>query len=103
MSATFAGGASIGTGCGSPAKDDDNGFFCLWDAGVSTTTSAVNLLSVQPFGLNFNTDSLSNLGTLTVLQDAGGATGAPVVLLPAAWIGLFSAFAGLGALGKRRA
>jgi len=96
LSATFAGGVSVGAGCGNPATNSDNGFFCAFDEGLSATTPTVNLLSTSPFSLDYNTIASIGLGSITV-------NAAPsAVPLPASLPLLVGAFGLLGWGARRR-
>lgn len=93
LSATFAGGVSLGFNCGNPATNSDNEFGCLFDEGLSTTTGTANVLPIDPFALNFNKVNVLDLGQISVVRDVN------VVPLPATgWMML----AGLGALAATR-
>lgn len=98
LSATFAGGVSLGVNCGNPARDNDNGFGCLFDAGLSTTTPTVNVLPISPFGLNYNTVSFLDLGQINVVA----APNVNVIPLPATVWMLLASLGGLAALRRRR-
>ncbi|MEL6466968.1 MAG: VPLPA-CTERM sorting domain-containing protein [Pseudomonadota bacterium] len=99
LSATFTGGVEIGINCGNPATNSDNAFGCLFDQGVSTTTSTANVLPINPFGLNYNTVASLDLGAINV--DAAVEPSA-VPLPAAAWL-LLAGLGGLFAMGRRRA
>ncbi|MEO0668038.1 MAG: PEP-CTERM sorting domain-containing protein [Pseudomonadota bacterium] len=96
LSATFSGGVEIGLGCGNPATDNDNDFGCLFDAGVSTTTSTASLLPIDPFGLNYNSVSSLALGSINVTAPPAA------VPLPASLPLLAAGFGLMGFAARRR-
>lgn len=96
LSATFAGGASLGLDCGNPASNGDNGVLCLWDEGISVTTPTANVLPISPFALDYNKVSSLSLGSILVSNPVSA------VPLPAsAWMLLVS-FGGLAAMRRRK-
>ncbi|MEM6310369.1 MAG: VPLPA-CTERM sorting domain-containing protein [Pseudomonadota bacterium] len=97
LSATFTAGIKLGINCDDPSTDSDNGFGCLFDTGLSTTTSTVNVLPISPFALNYNTVNSLSLGAINVAAPVGA------VPLPAsAWM-LLVGFGGLAAMRRRKA
>ena len=97
LAASLRLGVGAGSGCGDLSKDSDNGFFCLFDEGVTETTPQLDLADPAAFEIDFGTKSAS-IGGLTVVAPPPP----PAIPVPASLPLLAAGIGGL-ALWRRRA
>jgi len=91
-------GASLGFGCGNPARDDDNGGLCVGDAGVEVESSSLDLANIPGFALLYSGFKNQGLGSITIFDDTVSE-----VPIPGALPLMASVFAVGGLLRRRKA
>lgn len=94
LGATATIGFSVGLGCGDPSTNSDNGIACIYDAGASASSPTLNLLSANPFAIDWGSKTAS-LGTINVYDDS-----VATVPLPAGLVLLLTGLGGLAGLGR---